>query len=195
MTQTRRESLISAAAQLLDKGGVGAVTLREVGRVAGVSHNAPYKHFADKYDLLAAVASRELRHQIAKSASSTSGTSSPPPPKTLITDYVRWAQRYPERFKLTFGRWPRGNDELNEAALHVRAIWLASISRAQARGDLPADEPERLTALVLALAHGAADLAIAGHLSAKGRGRADPEDLVEDLFRHLSTSAAANRRT
>ena len=32
------------------------VSLREVARRAGVSHNAPYNHFADKRDLLAAVA-------------------------------------------------------------------------------------------------------------------------------------------
>jgi AcrR family transcriptional regulator len=30
--------------------------LREVARRAGVSHNAPYRHFRDKDDLLAAIA-------------------------------------------------------------------------------------------------------------------------------------------
>ena len=56
-----RARLIEAAAALLEEGGPGAVTLREVGRRVGVSHNAPYKHFADKEDLLAAVAAAELR--------------------------------------------------------------------------------------------------------------------------------------
>ena len=45
---------------LLDEGGVDHVTLREVGRRAGVSHNAPYKHFESKEALLAAIAAREL---------------------------------------------------------------------------------------------------------------------------------------
>src|SRR4051812_41063542 len=55
-----RETLIDVATRLLDAGGVEAVTLREVGHQAGVSHNAPYKHFANKEALLAAVAAREL---------------------------------------------------------------------------------------------------------------------------------------
>jgi AcrR family transcriptional regulator len=55
-----RDDLIEVATGLLDRGGVAAVTLREVGRLAGVSHNAPYKHFADKQALLAAVAARDL---------------------------------------------------------------------------------------------------------------------------------------
>jgi AcrR family transcriptional regulator len=36
-----RELLLSAATELLDAGGPEAVTLREVGRRSGVSHNAP----------------------------------------------------------------------------------------------------------------------------------------------------------
>ena len=59
MTSTR-DALIDAAAELSAAGGPAAVTLREVGRRAGVSHNAPYKHFADKEELLAAVAARDL---------------------------------------------------------------------------------------------------------------------------------------
>jgi AcrR family transcriptional regulator len=64
MTSTR-DALIDAAADLLTTGGPAAVTLREVGRRAGVSHNAPYKHFADKEELLAAVAARDLDRRAA----------------------------------------------------------------------------------------------------------------------------------
>ena len=62
MTGTR-DRLIEAAARLLDKGGPAAVTLRAVADRCGVSHNAPYKHFASKAELLAAIASRELTGQ------------------------------------------------------------------------------------------------------------------------------------
>ncbi len=36
--------------------GPSAFTLREVARRAGISHNAPYRHFREKEELLAAVA-------------------------------------------------------------------------------------------------------------------------------------------
>ena len=51
-----RCALLNSAAALLDSGGPGAVTLREVGARAGVSRGAPYRHFAEKESLLTAVA-------------------------------------------------------------------------------------------------------------------------------------------
>ncbi|WP_342666156.1 helix-turn-helix domain-containing protein [Mycobacterium genavense] len=55
-----RRALLEAAEVLLDRGGVDAVTLREVGARAGVSHSAAYRHFADKESLLAVLATNAL---------------------------------------------------------------------------------------------------------------------------------------
>lgn len=52
-----RRALIDATAKIVAKDGAAAVSLREVARVAGVSHNAPYRHFESLAALLAAVAS------------------------------------------------------------------------------------------------------------------------------------------
>jgi AcrR family transcriptional regulator len=193
MTQTRRDRLISAAAKLLDRGGPAGVTLREVGRAAGVSHNAPYKHFANKDELLAAVAGRELRRQTDVTVSNPGGVLTEPTPQSLMIRYVRWAKRYRERFKLTFGRWVRDDQNLRLEATRARSILVAAVKTAQAAGDLPLGEPERLAALLWALAHGAADLALSGHLSTKGKAHAEAEDLVSDLFRHLKSSALLRR--
>lgn len=173
MAESRRDSLIEAAAKLLDQGGPAAVTLRAVGQASGVSHNAPYKHFASKEDLLAAVAIRELTR---------------PAPSVDAGDfeqlwaamrlYVRWALRFPERFRLTFGRWTHPNAALGEAAAAARADRVRLVAGAQTAGRLPPGDPERLAALILAAAHGAADLELSGQIS-----RA--EDLVDDLFLQL----------
>lgn len=64
-----RQALVDMVlAMVAERGDAGEVTLREVARRVGVSHNAPYRHFEDKEALLAAVAtegfhllSRELR--------------------------------------------------------------------------------------------------------------------------------------
>ncbi|MFO1470172.1 MAG: TetR/AcrR family transcriptional regulator [Turneriella sp.] len=45
-----------ALAKILDKKGMEGLTLREVARAAKVSHTAPYRHFKDKEDILAAIA-------------------------------------------------------------------------------------------------------------------------------------------
>jgi AcrR family transcriptional regulator len=181
-----RDRLIDAAAQLLDRGGPAAVTLRDVGKAAGVSHNAPYRHFADKHALLAAVAARELARQ---GANLGAGEGEPVDVETLLQGYVRWARRYPERFRLTFGRWDRDDAGLGDAAGGARRALVAAVAAAQARGELPRADPERLSSLMLALAHGAADLALAGHLSAAGKGAAEPEDLIGDLFGYLRRAA------
>jgi AcrR family transcriptional regulator len=51
-----REALIVAGLTLLNEEGVAGVDLRKVARMAGVSHAAPYRHFADKRALIAAIA-------------------------------------------------------------------------------------------------------------------------------------------
>ena len=51
-----RNSLIDTALTLLAQYGVADLSLREVAKVAGVSHTAPYRHFRDKAALLEAMA-------------------------------------------------------------------------------------------------------------------------------------------
>src|SRR5262245_57255125 len=51
-----RNALIQAGKTLLAEEGVAGLELRKVARAAGVSHAAPYRHFADKQALLAAIA-------------------------------------------------------------------------------------------------------------------------------------------
>lgn len=51
-----RRALVAAALILLEESGPEALSLRDVARRVGVSHNAPYRHFPTRQALLAAVA-------------------------------------------------------------------------------------------------------------------------------------------
>src|SRR5437867_3059422 len=51
-----RRSLIQAGREVLAERGVDALSLREVARRAKVSQAAPYHHFANKADLVSAIA-------------------------------------------------------------------------------------------------------------------------------------------
>jgi AcrR family transcriptional regulator len=51
-----RMALVEAAADLARATGPNGVVLREVARQTGVSHNAAYRHFTDRQELLDAVA-------------------------------------------------------------------------------------------------------------------------------------------
>jgi AcrR family transcriptional regulator len=188
-----RDRLIDAATRLLDEGGPAAVTLREVGRLAGVSHNAPYKHFAGKEDLLAAVAARQLRgRQDRPHVAVRAGSAGEDAVRGMMHSYVRWAMRYPARFKLTFGSWTTDSAELAEAAGTAHSTLIRAVESAQAAKALPEGDAERIAALILAVAHGAVDLSLSGHLLASGKGHASAEDLVDDLLRYLALSGTAD---
>lgn len=196
MPTSTREALIELATRLLDGGGVPAVTLREVGRQAGVSHNAPYKHFAGKEGLLAAVAARELVRQRDTLAATIDRTRSPESIlRAAIHQYVAWALEHPARFKLVFGSWSTDSEELALAADAAQTILVGVVIEAQTAGALPSGDPVRLASLLRALAHGAADLASAGHLQPQRKGHASADELVDDLLDYLRNAAQTTQRT
>lgn len=55
-------ALIDAALLILARDGIEGFSLREVAKMAGVSHAAPYRHFKDKMALLEAIAIRGYSH-------------------------------------------------------------------------------------------------------------------------------------
>ena len=175
--ETTRDIILAAAADLLDQAGPDAVTLRAVAAIASVSHNAPYKHFQDKEALLAAVAADEFRarSEVMK-ALIARATDSVQALRLLAHDHVDWALAFPYRFRLLFGRWSRDHAALGEAAGAAQILFVESVAR------VGVADPIRAAAMLKALAHGAVDLALGGHLAADGKGGATPADLVEDLI-------------
>ncbi len=65
-----RRALVEAALELVTEEQDWTFSLREAARRAGVSHNAPYNHFAEKQDLLVAVAATgfEILHDRLRAA-------------------------------------------------------------------------------------------------------------------------------
>src|SRR5579864_3662327 len=98
-----REALLQGAVRAIAELGPAAFTLREVARRAGVSHNAPYRHFRDKEALLAAVANEGYREltaaMLAAAGRQVRGVDRL---KHAGLAYIEFALRRPEHFTVMF---------------------------------------------------------------------------------------------
>ena len=100
----RAELLDTAIAQLREVGS-DDLSLRALARAIGVSQTAPYRHFADKSELLAAMATRGYRNLLKalRQAGELSNDGPQEQLKAFAHAYVDYAASNPQLFKLMFG--------------------------------------------------------------------------------------------
>lgn len=99
-----KNALIKAGVEILAKDGVSGLSLRKVAMRAGVSHAAPYSHFADKQALIAAISTEGFR-QLHERVSGVAEEYKSQPEKQLVEAawaYVQFALDDPDRFKVMF---------------------------------------------------------------------------------------------
>jgi AcrR family transcriptional regulator len=162
-----REALLQGAVRVIAELGPDAFTLREVARRAGVSHNAPYRHFRDKDALLAAVAAQGFRELTrAMRAASERPSNALDKLKQSGLAYVAFAVRRPEHFTVMFDApVSAGKDtEYVQAATEAFHTLVNHITDCQKEGRLPAGNTQERTLYSWSLVHGIAKLAVAGRL-------------------------------
>jgi len=155
-----RAAVLAAAGKMIEKQGLAGLSVREAARRAGVSHNAPYRHFPDRDALLAALAAQGFA-ELGKALQGRAG-------RELGEVYVRFALAQPERFRLMFGarlRFER-HPALREAAQQTYA---ALVSAFRAEGGIA--DPDKAALAAWSLVHGLAHLLLDGHFAAQ-RGEA-----------------------
>jgi len=177
-----RASLLEAAEAVLVERGAQGLTLRDVARAAGVSHGAPYHHFASLNELLAAVAERGF---VILGDAMAEAVAVPDTRERLLRvaqSYVDCARAHPERFRLMFGPLLASKDEhptLKDAAQRAFGFVLAAAN---------AHDKERGATLALAgwsLAHGLSHLMIDGAFDGLPMHKRNPDTLARTLTEHL----------
>lgn len=191
-----RAALLQAAEEELRDHGVEGFTLRGCARRAGVSHAAPAHHFGDANGLLTALAAVGYRRFLAtqerrKQAEQAQGAA------RLIAaglGYVDFARANPMLFRLIFAsdRPDHADPELCAAA---RAAFMALVDDVAATLGPEAAagaEGRAMVQAAWAMAHGIADLAIAGQLPYLPAGDVAGEEamLRELLARSLGAARA-----
>lgn len=95
---------MDAAIELIAERGVRGFSLAEVSRRLGVTVAAPYRHFAHRDDLLAAVGVRALHTFAAALAAETAGAQAPEQRlAAMARAYVRFASEQRPLFDTVFG--------------------------------------------------------------------------------------------
>lgn len=194
-----RRALVDAALALVTEEQDWCFSLREVTRRAGVSHNAPYNHFADKRDLLAAVAAAGFETLRMRLVAATADASSPEAALLAIgTAYVHFGLGNPAHYRLMFGSTlTTGKGGLPavvaEAAAGAKAVLGEAVLRGAQTGRFavsPASQAELGLAVLSAwsLVHGLTMLAIDGLARTDAPSSLPvslPEHVVESVSRAL----------
>jgi AcrR family transcriptional regulator len=98
-----KNALIQAGIEILSRDGLQALSLRNVAKQAGVSHMAPYAHFADKQALIAAIAAEGYAKLYSKLSAAHQSKSDPLPCLFAMAHaYLQFALDEPDHFNMTF---------------------------------------------------------------------------------------------
>ena len=182
-------TLLDAVAAIVRDKGIGAVSLREAARRAGVSHAAPAHHFGDKRGLLTRFAIRGYE-LLAAELDEIVATDGNRDGRTLLRRlgraYVGFAVRHREYFEVMYRHELLDTaDPAFQAARDRSGLSLVTATdRARAEGWAASADPLIAALTAWSLVHGFASLWVSDTLTDRLAG-ADPEQLTEALAKVL----------
>ena len=162
-----RRTVLDASLELIEAEGLAALSMREVARRAGVSHQAPYHHFGDREGILAALAAdgfAQLHNDMQKAIA---GAKSPTRRLEAVGNaYIEFALKRPGYFKIMFRSELVEMDRFDELRARADAAFalLTSIVEPTARSR-GAKDPLVLSVAAWSIAHGLATLVLEGKLA------------------------------
>ncbi len=153
-----RQALIEAGLEILEQEGSRALSLRKAARKAGVSHTAPYRHFANKEALIAAIAEEGYRELEARMRQALAAAP-PDDYRSRLTAlgwaYIQFALEHPHHLRVMFGDFPETcqPDAGDSFTLLVQTIAAGQAAQAIVPGD-----PLQFALSLWATVHGLATL-------------------------------------
>lgn len=169
--------------ELLAEQPAATISLREVARRAGVSHNAPYHHFGDRTQLLKVLAERSMSDLVARQLAIESERLDPRERALRLgLDYIDFALERPHAFAAIYDPTicvPGSPTDTMAPLIEEQEQILYRAAKRMLAGASEAQLQARVASL-WGIAHGLAELGRAGHL-APDACRAALTDAVEHL--------------
>ena len=178
-----KAALVEAGVEILRGNGPEALTLREVARRAGVSQAAPYRHFKDRRELVAAVAERgfsrlgEAMHRAMESAGGRPGL------RHVAEAYVEFGLANPAEYRVMFGPEVAVTDDLpslRETGRSVLSFVAEGLAGLQKAGLVGPGDPWLMAVATWSTMHGLVTLSLDGQASGVA---ANVDELVQEATR------------
>jgi len=180
-----RQHVLTASLALIEEGGLDRLSMREVARKAGVSHQAPYHYFGDREAILAALAGAGFEKLGRALVRAAAGAGEPGKAvEAMGRAYVDFAIREPAYFQVMFRADAVPLDRYPEARrLEDEAFGCLVEGIDKAFADEPADMRRTIAIAAWAMVHGLATLILEGSLARKvGVSKARQKQLADEVI-------------
>lgn len=192
-----KDALVEAARALVAERGPAGFTLAEAAKLVGVTAAAPYRHFADRAQLLEELARRGFDMFGQRLASAWDGGRPDPPSafRRMGTAYLAFAKEEPGLYLAMFGN-ARTLDAPDAGRSATAALESLRTAAATVLVDLgaPHADARRLAFEIWSLSHGVAMLSLSGHLEGADP-HCSPGSILEGAADALVLAAARRAAT
>lgn len=174
-----REACVRAAHAFIAEHGVEHLSLREVARRLGVSHQAPYKHYPSRDHLLAEVMRRCFRAFAAHLDARDTQIEPLADLAALGQRYLSYAASHPVEYRLMFGTpWPATAESagLVDDAVHAFDVLRSVLRRVHGEGAAQRTRVDLDAMFIWTNMHGLASI---GHSNVVGHLRLSPAALPQ----------------
>jgi len=183
-----RRALMDGALAIIAERGIEEMSLREVASAAGVSHAAPYHHFADKAALVHALAHEGMALMDARMAAAEEAAGDDPAARLAAIGlaYVEFAVERPDYYAaFTSPECGFGRGDVEEPEEDHGDTWgrlMRAVVACQQAGCLPPGDPVPLAIYLWSLTHGLSELWTLGVLQAMPGAGAGIRPLAEQVI-------------
>lgn len=179
-SESLRRTVLDAAVAISATHGPDAISMREVAREAGVSHQAPYHHFTDRSGIFAAICEEGFR-QLSEALLAPR----PSDDSNMCESYVHFALQHPGHFRVMMRNdlcqlvnYPSARMEADRA-FDILVDEVKSLLGEGARDETVKTQ----TAYIWSVGHGLATLLLDGPLELKLEGIDDVNAFIHRVAR------------
>ena len=183
-----RNALITAGLEMLETEGEQGISMRKLAKAAGVSHNAPYMHFADKEALLVAIAEEgfTILSQRVSDAIEAAGENWHERLHDGCWAYVQFALEHPSHLNVMFRSYDLEKYpsyyEVSAGSLELlrELVEAGQLSELVIRGD-----SKQIATLIWSLLHGVSTILAGRKMPPVVMGDRTPQELVHGFVELL----------